>query len=70
MLQVFFKVTGQTEYTEAHSRSHAVATGENVIYLEHNEPHTTGPWRFDPGNAPGTYVLREIEVRAVKTGTP
>jgi hypothetical protein len=70
MLQVFFKVTGQTEYTEAHSRSRAVAAGENVIYLEQSEPTTPGLWRFDPGMTPGAYLLKEIEVRAVKTDAP
>ena len=64
-LQIFHKVHGQTDYTEPQSRSQRIAAGENVIYIEHDEPTTAGPMRLDPGNVPGDYLIKEIEVRAV-----
>ncbi|HSH39781.1 MAG TPA: hypothetical protein VK993_13470 [Chthoniobacterales bacterium] len=69
-LQLFYKIEGQTDYSEPQSYSQPLKIGANTIYLEHNEPRTSAPLRLDPGMSPGNYLLNDIEVRAVKAGSP
>lgn len=69
-VQIFYKVAGRAEYTEAYSHSQPLKVGENTIYLEHNEPETTGQMRLDPGNAPGNYIVKDLEVRATSGREP
>ena len=38
--------------------------GDNTVYLKIDVPATTGQWRFDPGSAPGKYILKSFEVHA------
>jgi hypothetical protein len=59
------KVEKQTVYTEANSVVQPVKTGRNVVYLGLNGPDLVGRWRLDPGGVPGTYVIHNLEVRAI-----
>jgi hypothetical protein len=70
MLQLFYKVAGQIEYDAVHSYSARLRRGENVIYFEHRQSRTAGPFRLDPGMVVGRFVLEELDVRSLAPNRP
>ena len=62
-LQIFYLVQGITSHDEAHSFKFPLKEGRNVIYCALDDPRLAGVLRFDPGAAPGEYVLEAIELR-------
>lgn len=64
VIQIFYLVGSQTIYNEQNSAVQPLRAGDNTIYLKIDAPETTGQWRFDPGSAPGKYILKSFEVRA------
>lgn len=64
VIQIFYLVGSQTIYNEQNSAVQPLHAGDNTVYLKIAAPETTGQWRFDPGSAPGKYVLKSFEVRA------
>ena len=64
VIQIFYLVGSQTTYNEQNSAVQPLRVGDNTVYLKIDAPETTGQWRFDPGSAPGKYILKSFEVRA------
>jgi hypothetical protein len=64
VIQIFYLVGSQTGYNEQNSAVQPLHSGENTVYLKIEAPETKGQWRFDPGSAPGKYILKSFEVRA------
>lgn len=63
VLQVFYTNTAEAGYVEENSRTIPLKKGENAVYLCIEEPTIKGQLRLDPGFAPGTYLLRSVEIR-------
>jgi hypothetical protein len=66
VVQIFFLVGPETSYTEQHSVVQTVRAGDNTVYLKIEATGLKGRWRFDPGSAPGKYLLKSFEVRAAE----
>ena len=64
IIQIFYLVGSQTTYNEENSAVQPLRAGDNTVYLKIDVPATTGQWRFDPGSAPGKYILKSFEVHA------
>jgi hypothetical protein len=64
VIQIFYLVGTQTTYNEQASAVQPLRAGDNTVYFKIDAPATTGQWRFDPGSAPGKYLLKSFEVRS------
>ncbi len=62
-LQAFYLNRSNSTYAEKRSYLHSVKKGENVIYIEIDEPELAGNIRLDPGKLVGEYVIRSIQIR-------
>lgn len=65
MAQLFYKTSGQKDYSEANSQAASVKAGRNVIYFRVDAPNIIDPLRFDPGAVPGVYVLESMVARGI-----
>jgi hypothetical protein len=66
ILQIFYTTDAAHGYSEEKSRKVALKKGENIVFLQLEEPEIEGSLRLDPGYAPGMYRLRSLEIRRDK----
>jgi alginate O-acetyltransferase complex protein AlgJ len=64
--QVFYNTVQQPSYNEEHSISGQLKSGDNTLYIVLDDKNLQGQIRFDPGTVMGEYVLKSLEIRAVK----
>lgn len=65
-VQLFFLPGGMSLYSSYYCLSQPVAAGKSSLYFELGDDALAGgPIRFDPGMAPGKYVITDFELRAV-----
>lgn len=64
-VQLFYITHDVGTYTEKNSLKRKSTKGANVLYFFLPIDEVTGPLRFDPGTAQGTYKLSGLEIRAV-----
>jgi hypothetical protein len=65
-LKVYFTTRSTTDYTEELQARAPVVRGRNNISLTITHPEIMGTLRLDPGAVSGRFVIRAIEVRAVR----
>ena len=63
--QLFYITRDMESYTEQTSLQKKITMGINVLYFFLPTDEMIGAVRLDPGKAPGTYRLAELEVRAI-----
>ena len=61
--QFFYLAAGQTTYDEKHSVVQPLKAGRNTVYFQLPDDIAAGQLRFDPGDAPGDYVIHGLEIR-------
>ena len=64
VLQLFYKHSGDADYSQANMQSIELKPGDNTAYFILTDPQAIGALRLDPGTVPGEYILKQIEVRA------
>jgi len=62
--QLFYDTLDAPEFNEAHSVRTPTHQGDNDLSIEVNDPNFIGKLRLDPGELPGEYVIKLIEVIA------
>lgn len=67
VIQIFYLTGAQTTYGEQNSAVQPLRAGDNTVYFKIDAAGMTGQWRFDPGSAPGKYLLKSFEVRSTET---
>ena len=63
--QLFYLTRGETAYAEGRSQMVNLTAGKNVVYFRLDQPDLVDPLRFDPGTAPGQYVIESVVARAI-----
>lgn len=61
LVEIFYTTAGVPGFTPDHVVSVPVKAGRSLILFEINDPAFSGGLRFDPGQAPGDYILHQIE---------
>ena len=65
-IEVYWLVQGAKGYDESHAQIAPLKKGKNTIYFRIDEPNVVDPIRYDPGGAPGDYVIESIIARSLK----
>jgi hypothetical protein len=63
-LQLFYSTAQNADFDEAHSVRQPIQQGDNDILIEITARDFKGNIRLDPGELPGDYLVKLIEVRA------
>ncbi|MFN8390759.1 MAG: hypothetical protein U0136_10750 [Bdellovibrionota bacterium] len=67
-VQLFYTSKGAKLFSERESTLASIHQGKNVLYLQiSSELGISGALRLDPLNAPGTVILRSLEVRLMQS---
>jgi hypothetical protein len=66
--QLFYITRAMEGYTEQASMRIKTTEGMNVLYFFLPTDELAGSVRLDPGKAPGTYRMAELELRAITRG--
>jgi hypothetical protein len=61
LVEIFYTTAGAPGFTPDHVVSVRVKAGRSVVLFEINDPEFAGGLRFDPGQAPGDYILHQFE---------
>jgi hypothetical protein len=61
LVEIFYTTVGAPGFTPDRVVSVPVKAGRNLVLFEINDPAFGGGLRFDPGQAPGDYILHQIE---------
>jgi hypothetical protein len=61
LVEIFYTTVGAPGFTPDHIVSVPVKAGRSLVLFEINDPAFSGGLRFDPGQAPGDYILHQIE---------
>lgn len=61
-VQLFYGSEGSPGFTADRVASVNVKAGRSRVLFEINAPSLAGAFRFDPGTAPGTYIIHEFEL--------
>jgi hypothetical protein len=62
LVEIFYTTAGAAGFTPDHLVSVPVKAGRSLILFEINDPAFSGGLRFDPGQAPGDYILHQMEL--------
>jgi hypothetical protein len=61
LVEIFYTTAGAPGFSPDHVVSVPVKAGRSLVLFEINDPEFAGGLRFDPGQAPGDYILHQIE---------
>jgi len=64
-MQIFYRTAKKKQFCEEQSLKKGISRGDNVVYFWLPIDVIEGSIRMDPGNKPGEYILKSIEVREV-----
>jgi hypothetical protein len=62
LVELYYTTRATPVFTADHFVSLPVRAGRSIIFFEINDPDFAGGLRFDPGQAPGDYILHQIEL--------
>jgi hypothetical protein len=61
VVEIFYTTVATPGFTPDHAVSVRVKAGRSLVLFEINDPEFAGGLRFDPGEAPGDYILHQME---------
>ncbi len=64
-ISLYHSTPNGKEYNEIHKHSMPLKIGDNELYFFLPAEYLNGPLRLDPGEIPGDYLLRHLELRAI-----